>query len=349
MFRHFHSYNYNPEIDKELNRTKYLAQLVIDEYDLFLLSKSLLSLTKRDVNLEIVIISTTEKKSLKLVNLCKRLIDSGAQIFWKIDKDLFSKADFHALFDMQYLISSLKQLEYETPEALVRFKTDAFNALCSTSTPLRLKSGEIEIRFGAESVIVHASEKVVLHWDTKNAHQVEIMPSLGLVQNSGSQEVKLHEDTHFKLLAKNKDHSAKKALFIKVIQHVDLEFSISVFDTIINEYIPLSPSTYNSSHYAVYKGQKVNINWDIGMVGRLTEANLGNLLLKDDYEFNIEQNVDFVFVFRSLNHTTTKTLNFYCFDDDRKAKPANAPKKSFSRKRLDFSLKKFIAFFKKKQ
>ena len=73
MFRFFQSYDLTSEIEKELNRIQYLAQILVDEYDLYILAKSIIDALENGINIEIVIISTSDKKSMKLVNLCKRL------------------------------------------------------------------------------------------------------------------------------------------------------------------------------------------------------------------------------------------------------------------------------------
>ena len=167
---------------------------------------------------------------MKLVNLCKRLIDLNAQIYWKIDKDTFIKEDYFAIFDKQYLICARKQLDFENAEALLRLKNDFFNSLCIPSFRLRLKSGEIEIQFAAASSIIYSNEDVVLNWDTKNAHEIEIEPEIGMVSASGSKRIKIKGNTQFKISAKNKDHSVKKSLFIRVIENKEIDPDLMIID-----------------------------------------------------------------------------------------------------------------------
>ena len=106
MFRFYHTFDLNSEIEKELLRASHLAQILIDEIDLFMLSKTLFKAIDNGVFIEIVIVSESNNKSMKLVNLCKRLIDQEVSIYWKLDEKLFTKKDFFAIFDKQYLISS---------------------------------------------------------------------------------------------------------------------------------------------------------------------------------------------------------------------------------------------------
>ena len=99
MFRFYHTFDLNSEIEKELLRASHLAQILIDEIDLFMLSKTLFKAIDNGVFIEIVIVSESNNKSMKLVNLCKRLIDKFQ--LWKLDEKLLLK-DFFAIFDKQY-------------------------------------------------------------------------------------------------------------------------------------------------------------------------------------------------------------------------------------------------------
>ena len=98
MSRFYHTYDLNSEIEKELLRASHLAQILIDEFDLFVISKALFRALDREINIEIVIISNSQNKSMKLVNLCKRLIDQEVSIYWKMDHTLFIKEDYSEQF-----------------------------------------------------------------------------------------------------------------------------------------------------------------------------------------------------------------------------------------------------------
>ena len=76
-----------------------------------MLSKTLFKAIDNGVFIEIVIVSESNNKSMKLVNLCKRLIDQEVSIYWKLDEKLFAK--IFAIFDKQYLISSRPKQAYE--------------------------------------------------------------------------------------------------------------------------------------------------------------------------------------------------------------------------------------------
>ena len=103
MFR-FHTTNdLISEISKEIDRSKYAAQIVVDEMDLFFLNDSLLRNIDR-ISLEIIIISNSNKKSLKVINLVKRLVDCQAEVHWFNNNLLYVNESFFAIFDKFYLL-----------------------------------------------------------------------------------------------------------------------------------------------------------------------------------------------------------------------------------------------------
>ena len=176
MFRSYSTYDLISELEKELLRDHRVVQLMIDEYDLFLLSRVLFEAIENELSIEIVVISTNHKKSMKLVNLCKRLIDLNVQIYWKVDKNLFVKEDYFAIFDKEYLISKREQPNFEDIDGLIRFKNDFFNGLSLDSKKLTMFDGDIQIEFDSDRSIIYPREEVVLRWDVLNAHEVEIEP-----------------------------------------------------------------------------------------------------------------------------------------------------------------------------
>ena len=176
MFRSYTTYDLISELEKELLRDHRVVQLMIDEYDLFLLSRVLFEAIENELSIEIVVISTNHKKSMKLVNLCKRLIDLNVQIYWKVDKNLFVKEDYFAIFDKEYLISKREQTSFEDIDGLIRFKNDLFNGLSLDSKKLTMFDGDIQIEFDSDQSIIYPREEVVLRWDVLNAHEVEIEP-----------------------------------------------------------------------------------------------------------------------------------------------------------------------------
>ena len=317
MFRFYQTLNLNSEIERELLRASHLAQLLIDEFDLFIISKSLLETVSKGINVELVIVSTTNNKSMKLVNLCKRLVDQDVTIYWKVDKTLFAKEDYFAIFDKQYLVCGRKQAEFESPEKLLRLKNDFFNGLSITAKKLNLLAGEIDINFNVDKSIVFSNDTITLNWDIKNAYEISINPIIGKVKTKGTNSLIIKKDTKFMLLAKNKDNTVKKSVFVRVIKEKEIGFTLEVYDQILNDYITIRASSYDSGLYAAYFNQKIKISWNISMIGKLIESKIGNLPLSGCHNFVLTQNESFFFTFKSINKNQTKKISFHCFNDDR--------------------------------
>jgi len=353
MFRFYDSYDLISELEKELLRDHKIVQLMIDEYDLFVISKALFESISNGLTAELVIISTSHKKSMKLVNLCKRLIDMNVEIYWKVDKDLFVKEDYYAIFDKEYLLSKHKQEEFESPEGLVRFKNDFFNGLALASKKLTMFDGDMYIDFEIDHSIIYPNEEVVLSWDVQNAHEIEIEPLKEKINERGTKNITIEEDTKFTLIAKNKGNIQKKSVFVRVLKIKEIAFDIEVFDPLIKQCITIKPSSNKSGSYAVYFGQKVKISWDIKMLGKLLEAQLGNLPLLGSHEFEIIKKTDFNFVFKSLNNTQRKSISLHCFEDPKiykehvnDIKIKSIKNRNFLKKFLYLSTVFFTKFFK---
>jgi len=315
MFRYYYTNDLISELEKELLRDHSIVQLMIDEYDLFLLSKSLFEAIEEGISVEIVVISTSNKKSMKLVNLCKRLIDLNVQIYWRIDKDLFVKEDYFGIFDKEYLISKREQPNFEDAEGLIRYKNDFFNGLTLDSKKLSMFDGDIQIEFESNSSIIYPKEEIELSWEVLNAHEVQIEPLDKNLESKGIKRILIEEDTKFTLIAKNKNNIQKKTVFVRVLKIKEIHFDIEVLDPIIKEYIAINSSSINDERYAVYLGQKVKISWNIKMIGKLIESNLGNLPLFGFHEFEIFKDTEFNFIFKSLKSTQSKIISLHCFKD----------------------------------
>ena len=341
MFRFYYSYDLISELEKELQRDHKMIQLMIDEYDLFLLSKFLFKGIDNELIAEIVVVSTNHKKSMKLVNLCKRLIDIGVEIYWKVDKNLFVKEDYFAIFDKEYLVCKQKQEDYENPELLVRSKNDFFNGLTLDSKKFTMFDGDIQIDLELDRSIVYPGEEVRLKWDVKNAHEVELEPLEAKVAESGTKYISIEDDIKFTLVAKNKGGIQKKSVFVRVLRIKEIAFDAEVFDPILQEYIPIHPINEESFDYAVYFGQKVKISWNIKMLGKLLELKLGNLPLVGTYEFENESQTDFNFIFKSITNEQRKHLTFHCFENPEIFKKEVEPLET-NTKKSDHFFKKFL-------
>lgn len=320
MFRYYSTFNLIAEVEKELQRAQYLVQLLIDEYDFHYLGDALIQAANRGVNIEIGIIASSDKKTMKLVHLSKTLIDCGVEIYWCIEQETFTREDYFALFDKSYVITKIKQNESKSEETIFRQINDLFNAIIERSEMLKLLSGPIEISFAANESILYENQSFFLSWDVKNAHDVSIEPDFLNLSRKNRLELVAVDDKKYTLTAKNKDSVAQKSIFIKVIKELEIKFRVEGFDEILKEFVDLSPlkTEYSSDQsYAVYRGQKIKMSWSITSIGKLTETILGNMPLKGKHEFEVFSEEEFNFTFKSLQKSQFNKLSFYPFDSER--------------------------------
>lgn len=319
LFRHYSTHNLISEIERELKRSQHLVQLLIDEYDFHYLGNFLITSAGRGLSIEIGVISSTDKKSMKFFNLSKTLIDLGVEIYWCLEQEIFNDEDYFALFDKSYVLTKNNINESLSEELIFKQHNDLFNAICSKSEKLNLNSGPIEISFQADESILYKNQTYVLAWDVKNAHEISI-DSIGEdLSAKDSIELLGTEDIKYTLVAKNKDTISKKSVFVKVIKDTELKFYSEGYDEILKDFVSLNPianTDIYSENFAVYRGQKIKISWSINVIGKLIETNIGNMPLKGTHEFEVYAQEEFCFTFKTLQSTQFKKIIFHPFDSE---------------------------------
>jgi hypothetical protein len=81
LFKFYTTFDIISEINVQILRFEHSIQILVDENDLFFLSSSLLEVINKNIEIEIIIVANANKKSLKVINLCKRLIDGGVSVY----------------------------------------------------------------------------------------------------------------------------------------------------------------------------------------------------------------------------------------------------------------------------
>ena len=316
MFKFYPTYDIISEINNQLIKSKYSLQILVDQNDLFFLSENLIKILNKNILIEIVILSNNDTKSLKTVNLYKRLIDGGVNMYWCKNLRYYNDEQFFAIFDRTYVIDTFNtEKKAENAEKFVRNKNSIFRDIVLNSEEIKLLSGNINVTFNADTTIAEKNELVTLNWNVENAHHAFIKPTIGDVPFAGTTEIKVKDDQSYELTATNKESIITKKIFIRVLETKEIDFEITVFDPILNKSLKIEPSTLYDGQYGVYFGQSVKISWDINIFGMLHEDSLGKLTLKNYHEFEIVEKTKFVFTFHSLNGSLKKTLLFHPFEN----------------------------------
>ena len=316
MFKYYTTYDIISEINNQLLKSEYSLQILVDQNDLFFLSENLIKILNKNILIEIVIVSNNDTKSLKTVNLHKRLIDGGVSMYWCKNLSHYNNEQFFAIFDRSYVIGTFDaEKKIENAEEFVRNKNSVFKDIILNSKEIKLLSGNIDVTFNADTTIAEKNELVTLNWNVENAHHAFIKPTVGDIPLTGTTEIKVKDDQSYELTATNKESIVTKKLFIRVLETKEIDFEITVFDPILKKSLKIEPSIVHDGQYGVYFGQSVKISWDINMLGKLHEDSLGKLLLKGYHEFEIVEKTKFIFTFHTLNGSLKKTLLFHTFEN----------------------------------
>lgn len=323
MYRYFQTQNLVGELDKEIEIASHLVQLIIDDFIFEKVGENLIKKLKEGISVEVVIVSKSNKKSIRLVNYAKEIIDLNGLVYFLIDKKTYNEDEYFAIFDKSYLISQSLSKNYQTEEEIFRMKNAIFNFYSQSKNHIKLYSGNIEVLFETDKTHVKKNEKFKISWNVKNAHSVHINKGIGNVDSIGSIISSVEEDTSYKLTAVNKNKTKLQELIVKVSDIEDFKIDLYVFDEDLNNYVKLSPKKEIVEKYAVYNGQKVKISWDTPKVGKIFESNLGELKRKDKYEFIVNNRSDFVFTYFNLRNRKIKKISIYPFAEDEKKKSTN--------------------------
>ena len=317
MFRYFHSHDFNSEIEKQAIRSSHLIQIFTDEFGFLRLEEPLLNKLKEGVNVELVVISPDKKKSIKLVNLAKRIIDLNGEIFFINDKKIYDIKDFFGLFDKTYLISKLESKNFISNESLIREKNSFFEILSVKSNLINLYSGNIDVFFKSDKTVLKKGESFKLNWNVDNAHEVMINNDIGIVSNKGSVFKSVDFDTKFELTAKNKDFEIKKSVYIKIYDDDEISIFVKVHDKTLDRLIEVSSIRVSKLYesYAVFDGQIVELSWNISTNGRFSESVLGDLDLRGSYRFKLDKYKSFIFTYLTVNNKKTKKIEFHGFNN----------------------------------
>jgi hypothetical protein len=286
---------------------------MVDEYDLYQLEDDLFDLIRSHKLLDLVVVSQSSKKSLRIFNISKGLIDLGAKVYWYVDQDFFKGNCSFALIDKTYVISTADHLNVSSEEVFREYN-DLFNSKINLSDCLNLMISPIEVDFTSDETFVQAGQDVTLKWTVNNALSISINDEFEDLDPSGEILVSVDRDSSFHLIARNNESVVKKSLFIRVLQPEELVLTVHVYDQILEDYIKLSPLTENSNNldaYAVYASQPIQISWSINSHGKFTEKTFGELPLVGKKEIVVTEEIKLIFNFKSIRDSVVKKIHFF--------------------------------------
>ena len=261
MYKVYTATDFVYEINKNISKTKYTLQLFLSEYDFLAISDTILNLTNTEIDVTVIISALTEKKSLRIVNLFNRIIQSGVAVHWNTDNDLYENDVHFAIIDKRFAIQ--KKSDYfkgEGAEAKIIFLSNLFDSFRLDSNEIKLLTGDITIKFETDKTFVQRNTYVNVSWEVKNAHRISINNTYDDLEPKGKKAILINDDTILKMEAENREHKVSKQLIIKILQSSSIEFTVEAFDSIINEYVVLKSNNKRNHKYFDFYNQKINIS-----------------------------------------------------------------------------------------
>ena len=219
MYKVYIATDFVYEINKNISKTKYTLQLFLSEYDFLAISGAILNLTNTDIDITVIISALSQKKSLRVVNLFNRIIQSGVTVHWNTDNNLYENDVHFAIIDKRFAIQ--KKSDYykgEGAEAKLIFLSNLFDSFRLDSNEIKLLTGDISIKFETDKTFVQRNSYVNVSWDVKNAHRVSINSTDEDLEPKGQKAILINEDTILKIQAENREHKVSKQIIIKILK-----------------------------------------------------------------------------------------------------------------------------------
>lgn len=300
MSRVYTASDYSFELQRTFPQCNFTLELLITELDLISIEGSILDLVNEKVSVTIVISAMNQNKSLRVVNLLNRIINSGGLVYWNTDEQLYENDIHFAIQDKELGIKKSDFYLGEGNEGKLITLNQLFDSSRNKANQIELLNGEIEVNFRADKTFVKRNNEVELNWDVKNAHNITLIDHLESAEPVGKISLTIKEDSTFKLEARNRDRCVENQLVVKVLKSNALEITVEAYDTYLNEYVPLKSIEENLYEFLAFSEQRIRLSWANDSIGSLSEDQLGSLPLVGEHDFKLSQTFDFKFKFQSI-------------------------------------------------
>ena len=332
------------DLKKNVFKSKHSLQLFITEFDFLALSNELLELLSTEISIDIIISSINQKKSLRLVNLFNRIVQSGGSVFWYENSELHQNGIHFMILDKTFIINKSNHYVGESIEEKIKNVNSLFQNFRMDSKEIELITGDILINLEAEKTFVEKNKHVKISWEVKNAHRISLENINDELDSSGEMEILIKEDTVLKLEAENREKKLSKKLIIKVLKSSKAEITVEAYDNSLEEYLVLKSTGVQKEQYYAFRGQQIKLSWTIDNMGNFSESILGKLPLEGEHTFFLVNKSIYEFTFDSIYGTKKNRIVIIPVDEEIE----NEEIKIKEKKTL-FGLAKVFSRFKKKK
>lgn len=263
--------------------------------------RELLNLLKKGIAVELLVSGSEQNKfasNLEYFNFLLRLKKTGGDVF-KFKKELpfvVLPNDHFCIIDNKILIASEQSDDNSNKIGqLLKTYTNHYVKLKGFSTSFAITDHDIEIELSASKLVLERSEKVTIHWRVTNALVVELNKGIGKVENEGSIDLELKEDSHIRIKAQGIGQTKIKALYIKVYQQIGFNYKVLAYDEQLKEYIELESPDGHPDNFGINEGQRIKLTWSITNAEWIKLDGIGNINYQGE---------------KILTPTTTSTFKF---------------------------------------
>ncbi len=121
---------------------------------------------------------------------------------------------------------------------------------------------DIKATFFANNTTVFRNGSTIINWDVENAEAVKIN-GIGEVETSSSMKVQILENTILILTATNKKQQFKRAIFLKAIENIQIDFDIQFLNPASKKFVSLKTDEDTEGVFGITKGQQVKLLWNV--------------------------------------------------------------------------------------
>ena len=303
LYKIFTASDFVYELKKNIFKCNHSVQLFITEFDLLALSNEIIELLPTERSIDIVISSVNQKKSLRLVNLFNRIVQSGGTVYWNENHDLYQNAVHFMILDKTFVINKSDHYVGESSEEKIKYLNNLFDNFRLSSNQIKLITGDISIKLEAEKTFVEKNKYVKIKWEVENAHRVSFENSKEELEHSDEMEILIKDDTVVKLEAENRETKQSKQLIIKVLKSNAVEITVEALDETLEEYLVLKGSGFQNEEYYAFQGQRIRLSWNIDTMGNFSEKVIGDLPLEGEYFFFLIHKTTYEFTYDSIYGT----------------------------------------------
>ncbi len=212
-----------------------------------------------DIYLEENIINKVEETPF-LLNKLLNIQSKGANIYIanRLDPAGNVKCVVQQDFQKTMLISA-----DDVFEEIERLPFDAFfTSISSEGKAYREDHEGVSISFSSESNTVFKGKSTTIRWEVKNAESIKII-GIGEVPAIGQREVQVLENTILILSAINKRQKKYKAIHLKAVRGIDINYDVQFLNPASKKYISLKNEENYEGVFGVSKGNKIKLVWEV--------------------------------------------------------------------------------------